>query len=75
MTSNQPTFFVKAKKHVNIYKNQEYSVTFIPSTNKWYWEVIQVSRTKFGDEADTLRKAQKMAEKYIDEQIKIKGGR
>jgi len=48
------------------YRRQKYTITFIPDTKKWRWDVTLVQTTKAGDEADTMNKAQKAAEKHID---------
>lgn len=54
------------------YKRQHYTVTFIPATKKWKWEVTIVNESKFSDVADTQVKAFRAAEKLIDECTKGK---
>lgn len=55
------------------YKQHPITVTFIPATKEWKWEVIYTQITKYGDVAKTLNAAFKAAEKHIDATIKIGG--
>jgi hypothetical protein len=70
---SEPEFFVKAKTLNKQYKQQKYTLTFLPPTKHWKWEVTHVNVTKFGGEAKTLHAAQRAAEKHIDNTNKILG--
>lgn len=70
---NEPEFFTKAKTLERHYKRQKYTLTFLPPTKKWKWEVVWVSTTRFSEEANTMNAAQKAAEKHIDKTLAIKG--
>jgi hypothetical protein len=64
--------FIKPKSMKRQYKRQTYTVTFIPATKKWKWEVTVVIETKFStsDIAETQIKAFRAAEKFIDQHVK-----
>lgn len=66
-------FFTKAKTLNRTYKKQSYSLTYLPPTKTWRWEVIWISKSKFTDEAKTMNAAQKAAEKHIDTTLKARG--
>lgn len=61
---------VPPKKMKRTYKKQHYTVTFVPKTKKWKWEVTVVNEVKFAEEADTQIKAFRAAEKFIDQHVK-----
>jgi len=64
---------IPPKKINRRYKNHAIVITYKPPTKKWSWEVTYVQTTKFSDEADTMTKAVKAAEKHIDSTLKIRG--
>lgn len=55
------------------YKNHAIKITYLPPTRKWKWEVEYVHKSRYGDEAKTLREAHKEAEKHIDHTLKLRG--
>lgn len=61
---------IQPKQVKRPYKKQSYTVTFIPATKKWKWEVVIKSELKFSEEADTQIKAFRAAEKFIDQHVK-----
>lgn len=64
--------FITPKTMNRTYKKQRYTVTFVPATKKWKWEVVIVNELKFSEEADTQVKAFKAAERFIDKHVKDK---
>lgn len=64
--------YIKPKQMKRSYKKQHYTVTFVPATKKWKWEVEVVSTMKFSELADTQVKAFRAAEKFIDQHVKEK---
>lgn len=55
------------------YKGQAITITYFPPTKTWKWEVVYISRSRFGGEAKTRMAAVKEAEKFIDKTNKIRG--
>lgn len=66
--------FIKPKTMRRVYKRHHFTVTFIPATKKWKWEVEIVTTNKFSETADTMVKAIRAAEKCIDKVEKIRTG-
>jgi hypothetical protein len=66
-------FFTQAKKLNKQYKSQAYTITYLPQTKEWKWEVKWVRTTVFSDTEKTMNKAQKAAEKHIDSTLKNRG--
>jgi hypothetical protein len=56
------------------YNRQSYTVTYVPETRKWLWEVETVQTVRYRDVADTPAKAFRAAEKHIDAMSKIREG-
>lgn len=73
MSDENVTFFTQAKKLNKVYKSQAYTITYLPQTKEWKWEVIWIRKTVFGDVEKTMNKAQKAAEKHIDTTLKNRG--
>lgn len=61
---------IKPKTMKRTYKRQHYTVTFVPATKKWKWEVVITTHMKFSEEADTQVKAFRAAERFIDQNVK-----
>lgn len=61
---------MKPKTLKRSYKRHEYTVTFIPKTKKWKWQVTVTTRMTYEEEADTQVKAFRAAERFIDENCK-----
>lgn len=57
---------IQPKTLARVYKRHHFTVTFVPATKKWKWVVEVVTKTKYGEEADTQIKAIRAAEKCID---------
>jgi hypothetical protein len=55
-----------------LYKKQRYTVTFIPATKTWKWEVTVEVVTRYTErgESDTQIKAFRAAERFIDQYVK-----
>jgi hypothetical protein len=68
-------FFVKPKQLSKQYKKQSFTLTFLPETKLWKWEVTYVQTTKYSDTAKTMIAAQKAAEKHIDHTLALRGGK
>jgi hypothetical protein len=64
---------IKPKTLHRSYKRHEYLVEFIPKTKKWKWTVTVTHKSVFSEEADTQVKAFRAAEKFIDQNVNIKG--
>lgn len=54
------------------YRGQSYRITFLKETKTWRWDVTFTQVTEYGDEAATMNKAQKAAEKHIDKLLGMK---
>lgn len=67
-------FKAPPKMMQRIHKRQKYTVTYVPDTRKWLWEVETVQVVKYRDVADTPAKAFRAAEKHIDSMVKIQQG-
>lgn len=65
---------IRPKKAQRRYKNHAYSVTYIPATKEWKWEVTYVQTTYFSDVAKSLNAAFKQAEKHIDRTLELRRG-
>lgn len=65
---------IKPKTANRRYKNHSYTVTYIPATKEWKWEVTYVQTTRFSDVAKTMQAAFKQAEKHIDRTLEIRKG-
>lgn len=73
---NEPVeFFVKPKQLNKVYKRQSFTLTFLPESKLWKWEVTYVQTTKYSDTAKSMRDAQKAAEKHIDHTLLLRGGK
>lgn len=70
--SNVVPMNIKPKTMNRTYKKQHYTVTFIPATKKWKWEVTITTKMVFSEVADTQIKAFRAAEKFIDLNVKEK---
>lgn len=66
-------FVVKPKQFKRQYKQHPLTVTYVPATKKWSWEIEIVQVTRIGGEADTQIKAVRAAEKRIDEVLRMQG--
>lgn len=64
---------IQPKTARRTYKGQKITLTYVPDTKKWKWEVSFVQVTTWSEEADTMNKGFKAAEKFIDKQISIRG--
>ncbi len=65
---------IKPKTANRRYKNHSYTVTYIPATKEWKWEVTYVTTTYFSDKAKTMIAAFKAAEKHIDRTLEMRRG-
>jgi hypothetical protein len=72
LTSNVE-FFAPPKSLKRLYKQTEYTLTYIPDLKQWGWEVTFVHKTKYGDTAKSMNAAQKAAEKHIDQVLSLRG--
>ncbi len=52
------------------YKRQKYTVTYVPATKSWKWEVTITTQLRFSEVAETQIKAFRAAEKFIDQHVK-----
>lgn len=66
-------FFTKAKTLERYYKQQRYTLTYLPPTKEWQWKVEWIQKQVFSEKEKTLAKAQKAAQKHIDETLKLRG--
>lgn len=64
---------VKPKTLNKTYKQQRFTVTFVPATKKWHWSVDVVQTTTLSGDADTQVKAVRAAEKQIDQVLQVQG--
>lgn len=63
---------IKPKTLNRTYKRQHYTVTFVPATKQWKWEVVIKTEMRYSEEASTQLKAFKAAEKFIDQNVRNK---
>jgi hypothetical protein len=61
---------IRPKTINRTYKKHKYTVSFIPATKKWKWEVEVVNTIRYCETADTQIKAFRAAEKFIDQTCK-----
>lgn len=73
MNDSKVEFFVKPRQLNKQYKKTAFTLTFLPETKLWKWEVTYVQTTKYSDTAKTMVLAQKAAEKHIDHTLALKG--
>ncbi len=66
-------FTVQPKSLNKSYKRHNFTVTYVPSTKKWSYDVELVQTTHLMGTADTQMKAVRAAEKQIDQVLKIQG--
>lgn len=56
-----------------VYKQTKYTVTYIPATKEWKWEIEIVQTVKYTDVAATQVKAFRAAERQIDKIKQLQG--
>lgn len=61
-----PITKVQPKQASRRYKTHPITVTYIPETKEWKWEVVVIQKLKWADTAKTINAAFKAAEKWID---------
>ena len=71
--SNVVKLEVKPKSIKLNHKQTKFTVTYIPATKQWRWDVELVHVTRFGDVADTQIKAINAAKRHIEKMKAIQG--
>jgi ribosomal protein L16/L10AE len=64
---------IQPKTLKRTYKRHHFTVTYTPKTGKWKWSVEVQITTKYSEEADTMQKAIRAAEKCIDQCLQAQG--